>query len=522
MMYGGGGYYNQGRQLEPFRSTPSARSSIQRETERLLRESLQGAAEYARQNDPMARAVIGRSEDLVVGQDGPRVEWDTGDAEWDTLAGRLWERYFHDVGPGTMDAQGLVAGPQLLRQSHSAVYVSGRYAWLGTGLADDGEADDATGGITLVDGVRIINPGASLDSDECVAGVQLDGRGRLAGVNVADWAHGGMHLDYATTLYDRCFGYVPNPLATELGMIAPPPALAVALVSITQLQSVLWSVVHAVNKEAGENIAVKTTDPDDDLFEGSASRDPDAPGLRVGRDGRLEHGLGADGYTRLAPGEELVGVASNYPQQALEPFIRSMLIQVGAPFGITYEMLTGDFRGSNFSAAKLSMQLTGRRIGVMQSSMASMLLRPVIARVFIPAMILKGELDAARLPEGWDRPEITPAPLPDPDPQKTAVRVLTDLRTGMRTQRDNARERGQTLEEYRRELADDAAFLDSISVVNPMGSDPSAAETPAAVADLVSDEVPGERAGGPEAGGGGRGENATDPGNPADATGDTP
>ncbi|MEO1584751.1 MAG: phage portal protein [Planctomycetota bacterium] len=517
-MYGGSPVLDQHRRLSRFRQTPSSRESLQRMIDRIAREDLQGAATYAMQNDAEARAHVGRLEDLVVGDEGPQLESATGDGYYDDLINSEWPRYFGDVGPGTMDCRGMVPGTHLLRSQVNASCVSGRNGWAGVGT--DAEADDSVrrendpaGSVQLFDGVRIMNPSGGLDTDSRIAGVELGAYGQFLGLHVAGWSHGGMYLGLETRFIDASagpVGYVPNPMATELDLIAPPPALAAALLPMAQLSAVINTVVDAAIREANLKDYLKPGSPTDEMLDSIGSGNPLAEGFRINGRGELEIGMVNTGLMVVREGDEIVSGTSQYPQQAIEPWIRSQLQRVSSSLGMTYEIASGDYRGMTFNGARLAMQLTGRRIAVVQSALERMFLRPVFTRVFVPWLIARGDLKASRLPIGWDRPTVTHPEMPDPDPQKTQVRILTQTKTGVTLDRDIAAMRGESLDEYRGHVLEQAAFYESAGVANPMGA--AVMVVPESGQDQPQ-PLPGERAGGDEAGGGAPLDGASDPDN---------
>lgn len=58
---------------------------------------------------------------------------------------------------------------------------------------------------------------------------------------------------------------------------------------------------------------------------------------------------------RLAPGEELNFVQPNRPNTAFDAFMRSMLREVAAGTGVSYESLSRDYSQSNFSSSRLAL-----------------------------------------------------------------------------------------------------------------------------------------------------------------------
>ncbi|MEM8757514.1 MAG: phage portal protein, partial [Planctomycetota bacterium] len=429
--YGRGRGFGQLERAAVYRDTPDGRRNTQYELDRLLRDRLRGVASYAVKNDPEAAAVVQRTQDLVVGPDGPAIAWDTGDAGLDRDLAREWEAFWHASGPMTADCTGLHDGPHLLRQAIDAWFVDGRFAAQIIGLGDGGNVTPQTGSVQLIEGRRLVNELGQSDDETHIAGLTLGEHGAVEAITVAPWKFGGSYLDFAdTSTIDAGFVYLPNPHATEVGLIAPGPWILLATTTAMQQGQVIESVVQAVIKESDDAKFVRRELAGAELDD-TAGDDDGRLGLVTGPDGKPMHRTDAAGLTYLAEGEDVIFGSSNYPQQALEPFLRMQLVRMGMMYGHPYEVLTGDYSKTNMSAAKFAQQVTGRTHGITARTLIASLVRPIIERAFIPSRQLMGLLPMDMSDAAY-RPTITPPAMPEPDPGKAAVRRSTERKIGER------------------------------------------------------------------------------------------
>lgn len=499
-----GQLHQQPQAISDLRDPVAQTQSVQFLLTQPLREMLQGVSQFSLANDPEAVALVRALQDYSVGPEGPTVRWETGDAQFDRAIEAAWRRYFYEIGPGSIDCRGMHAGPYLLRQLIDAWCMSGRLVSMICGLDDAGTMNEWTGSVQMIDGLRIRNPMGRIDDDTMIAGVELSPLGRPEAVHVADWARAGQMLSLTTTKIESGFLYLPNPMATGFDLIAPAPALSLVVPSLVWRSMVLQSTVYAAIKEASMNAWVKRASDGESLSTEAAGRraelGADADGLTTDERGRAVHRAGRPGIEYLAEDEDVVLGASNYPSQALPAFLEAIMTRIAAPFGLSPEMVTNDLNKLNFSAARLQMQMVGRRMRSIQHAIETQFLLPIIRRAFVPAAILRGELPAT-LPGGWDRPTITFEPMPEPDPAKAAVQRLTEMRGLDRDLQMVAEDRGLELDELVARLTSDAAVYEALGIPHPAGQ----IQQPAA----GGDSQPG-RAGGEEAGGGAPGEGTDD------------
>lgn len=165
----------------------------------------------------------------------------------------------------------------------------------------------------------------------------------------------------------------------------------------------------------------------------------------------------------LRPGQQ-VSFATPPPVAGQREAVTMALRSTAAAIGVTYEELTGDYSGFNYSSARAS------RLGFLTSVEAwrdDILRAQVCAPVFARVMELQAAL------RGWKQVPTatwtaTPAPMLDPDREARAVQ--TRLRSGTQSLKQALRELGFDPGDHLQEIAESNRLLDSLGIV--LDSDP--------------------------------------------------
>jgi lambda family phage portal protein len=132
--------------------------------------------------------------------------------------------------------------------------------------------------------------------------------------------------------------------------------------------------------------------------------DPDGAGDMPGEqrsDGVLESGLEPGVLKVLRPGQSIE--FPNTPQVGDgNEFLRTQLRAVAAGAGVTYEQLTGDLSGVNYSSIRAGLLEHRRRIGALRRQTLEPRVLDPLWRRFVTLEILSGRIDA---PSFEERPE---------------------------------------------------------------------------------------------------------------------
>lgn len=198
---------------------------------------------------------------------------------------------------------------------------------------------------------------------------------------------------------------------------------------------------------------------------GHVESDDVVDGLAVG-----ESALGPDGeqLTKVVPGgihyldddEEISfstpdGIGSNYSE-----WLRTELRAVAVGVGLTYEQLTGDLTGVNYSSIRAGLLEFRRRIEQLQLNLLVHRFCHKVAEWFADTVVMMGLVD---LPGYWQKPwEYLPKWKPPKwewvDPLKDAMADLIEVRSGMSTLANKHVERGLDTEEVVAQLCKEQAW----------------------------------------------------------------
>ncbi len=251
------------------------------------------------------------------------------------------------------------------------------------------------------------------------------------------------------------------------GQIRGEPWLSRALVKLNELDQ--YDDAELVRKKTAAMFAgfVTRQNPEDNLMgEGAA----DANGIALA-------GLEPGTLQILEPGEDIkfsdpADVGGSYSE-----FLRNQLRAVAAAIGVTYEQLTGDLTGVNYSSIRAGLLEFRRRCEMVQHSvLVHQMCRPVWA-AWMKQAVLAGALDApgfARggaakrrqylqvkwIPQGWQWV----------DPEKEFKAMLLAIRAGLMSRSEAISAFGYDAEDVDREIAADNQRADDLGLI--FDSDP--------------------------------------------------
>lgn len=251
------------------------------------------------------------------------------------------------------------------------------------------------------------------------------------------------------------------------GQIRGEPWLSRALVKLNELDQ--YDDAELVRKKTAAMFAgfVTRQNPEDNLMGEGVS---DGNGVALA-------GLEPGTMQILEPGEDIkfsdpADVGGSYAE-----FLRTQFRAVAAALGITYEQLTGDLTGVNYSSIRAGLLEFRRRCEVIQHSvLVHQMCRPVWA-AWMKQAVLAGAIDApgfarggaARrrqylqvkwIPQGWQWV----------DPEKEFKAMLTAIRAGVMSRSEAVSANGYDAEDVDREIAADNARADALGLI--FDSDP--------------------------------------------------
>jgi lambda family phage portal protein len=165
------------------------------------------------------------------------------------------------------------------------------------------------------------------------------------------------------------------------------------------------------------------------------------------------------GSIEILPAGKDVRFASPPSVGEFDQFSRSMLLQIAAGYGVTYEALTSDLSHANYSAARMGHLEFARNVDCWQKQiLVAQMLGPIWGWFKQSAEII-GD-DPADVRMHW-----TPAKRELIDPQKEVGAIIEAVRGGLMSLSEAIRRSGYEPGEVLAEIARDAAMLDELGLI---------------------------------------------------------
>jgi lambda family phage portal protein len=244
------------------------------------------------------------------------------------------------------------------------------------------------------------------------------------------------------------------------GQLRGQPWLTQVLIKLYELDQ--YDDAELVRKKTAAMFAgfVTKNAPQDSLL-GEAN--PDATGAALA-------GLEPGTLQVLLPGEDVKFSSPADVGAAYETFMRVQLRSIAAGMGITYEQLTGDLTGVNYSSIRAGLLEFRRRCEQFQHQVIVFQMCRPIWRAWIDAAVLSGALPKPQdLSLYYDVKWIPPG-FAWVDPLKDIKAQIMAVRAGFKSRAEVVSEQGYDVEGTDAEIAADNARADSLG--NKYDSDP--------------------------------------------------
>lgn len=204
-----------------------------------------------------------------------------------------------------------------------------------------------------------------------------------------------------------------------------------------------------VAKKIAACFAVFVTDPDgtgSPLGEADDTKDPKVDTIEPG-------------MIMNTPVGKTIEFASPPQTQGADEFTTRALRAVAAGLGITYEQLTGDYRGANFSSSRMARLTMQDRLDHLRWNMlVPQFCAPVWAWAMEQALI-SGEI--ASVPAAkW-----TPPRVPFLEPDREGLAIQRSVRSGLMTPSEMVEQMGFDFDEFTDEFAENLKTLDAKGIV---------------------------------------------------------
>ena len=314
-------------------------------------------------NNPIASGAIKTKVNNVIGTgiklqariDRDLLGMDDAEAdEWENRTERLWRLFWDNK--RACDAAAEKTGDDLTRLVYNQALENGDAFVLFPRVIRPGNINALK--IQIVEADRICNAGFAPDSEDLVAGIQRDKLGAPTEYHIMKGHPGArryMPRDQFT--WERIQALspltgLPNVLhimnATRPGQARGVPDLAPVIEPLKQLGRYTEAELMAAVVAGLFTVFVKSNEGEGELD--LEDLEPETGGKESDKDYKLAPGA----IVGLAEGEDIETANPNRPNAVFDPFVSSILQQVGACLGIGYELVIKQFKTS-YTAARASL-----------------------------------------------------------------------------------------------------------------------------------------------------------------------
>lgn len=185
----------------------------------------------------------------------------------------------------------------------------------------------------------------------------------------------------------------------------------------------------------------------------------------------------------LRPGEKINLQGHSRPGDSFEPFTRLVLRMVAISTGVTYELLTGDYSGINYSNLRGIRNDFMKIIAPMQQRHIRQFCQPVF-RAFLESAVYSGRLTLPGYfsnPYPWQECIWQPPGVESIDPLREGKACIDQINSLLRSPQEITASRGRDYEEVLNEIAEakrmaDARGLSPADVKTALANAPSAVD----------------------------------------------
>jgi lambda family phage portal protein len=287
-----------------------------------------------------------------------------------------------------------------------------------------------------------------------VHGVEFDGLGR----RVAYWLfrdHPGDTLRNVGAMFSASVRVPASEVLhvykkQRAGQVRGVPELAPVMTKLQDLGEYHEAALVRAKMEAAIALVVQRIDPESDIRP-LGPVETDSQGHRVESlyPGMIEY---------LEPGET-ISTINPTPSAGHEAFSRTALEAVGVGSGVTYDQISGDLRGANYSSLKAGKIEFRRQVEQRQWGMLIPMLCAPIWKAFIQAGNLAGKWSFQSAPADW-----TPPAHEMIDPRKDGAAMLDAVRAGFMTWPQAVAAMGYDPDTQLEEIAEWVAKVDAAKV----------------------------------------------------------
>ncbi|WP_116134335.1 phage portal protein [Tropicimonas sp. IMCC34043] len=434
--------------FQPFNiATPRA------DTRREIR-GLVSHARHAAQNFDHAAAYEMLIRRHVIGPDGIRLQMDVreDDGRKDKLANARIEKAWNDWGRfGSPTPCGRLSWWDVEKQVATAIArEGGAFIRLHRGRKGGGyglRVEPIPFDLLDLDLTMRLSGGGWIES-----GIEFDGDGRPVAYHCWTATFDAASLTTRRRVRHPAADMLHVMASEEIGAALGVPRSKTALRLMNMGEAYREAGLEAAHFGAAAMLFFENVDSSGELVGGDPDGDDDGPPID-----KIEAGTIID----LPPGKTAKSHTPAYPEAAAAPFMRLMHQSEAAGLGVSYETLTSDLSGANFSSLRSGKSEERDEWRMLQRAVFQSL-HDRVFREWLPAAIAMGKvgLPLVKLdkflaqtwrPRGWE----------SVNPKDDAAAAETDLRLGLRSRREIIARRGSDFDDVLQELADERDAIEA-------------------------------------------------------------
>ncbi len=408
--------------------------------------ALRTESQRAARNNPVARAMLRRLRDCVIGR-GMTLQVTASDREWALNVQDRFTEWFETQA----DVRGLLSGSAMQGMVFEAMLRDGDVGTLQC-LTERGHQ------LQIVEGDLIGNPNGVRDSDTMVNGVETDAWGRPVAYHVAQYQRTGSGIKPGSWRRLEASNFIFLAHLQRPSQTRGEPALAASIDLLNHLDRLIEAVIVAMRVAACQAMVVKRNFPglaQNSLLGGVVQRGDGT----VER--RLEIQPGA--VTLLNPGEEMEQFRPEHPHQQFDQMARTLIRMVGTDLYLPLELVLLDYSQTNFHSARSASAQAYRGFDAMADWFRSRWLRPIY-RWWVGEQMAMGRIEWR---EDWaDHNWIAP-PRPVFDPKAEAEATLTRINGNLETLDEALSREGRDIREVLVQRALEVAEQDRLNITPP-------------------------------------------------------
>lgn len=288
---------------------------------------------------------------------------------------------------------------------------------------------------------RISDLGARINKTSALhQGVEYDPRtGEVLAFHIEDEAGGNSKRIKAENVLHG-FRFLRPGQLRGISRFAP------AVMSAYDLSEYMDAEVDATKTAAKYLAFIKTGDPAG-FQDGRVEKDENGQQIEEMENAIIEY---------LRPGEDVSIAKSDRPGSQFDPFVKLILRMIAVTVGLPYEILSGDYRGLNYTTLRGVRNDLVRQISPQQQQIIRHLCQPVYRDVVDTAFLSRAiSLPGyAKSPHPYYQSSWIPPGVPSPDPLKEGKAYIDQIKNLLRSPQEVTAERGRDFEEVLSELSE--------------------------------------------------------------------